>query len=508
MTSRPTNNRQARRGLRTWIRILLIGVPCLASAPPLCSQPLIPLSEVPSDLEAEEREQIERLYSSDPVQRAYAAIHLGRIKSRAAFPLLVSMLGDRTSLEWRELGQPLMERGRGTSVRSEVLKVISQFDSVQGLLSNCLEHPLADVRRFAAATITHNRLSHVRGKADIEGLREALYDSDPEVATAAGRSLIDLDARHVAPDFVEILETSDNYGLRAVVAEALGSWRVQAARAGLLAALEDPAIIVRRNAIKALWVVGSPEDVPALVAALLRLHRGAAIATVTPYLTAIATHYTEEHVPLLLDALEHYESPWRAYQFTRYLFDDPNDKVVGDLLLAGMSGSFLLSHGSAEAIREAVLQNLENRDPTLVFKALLRQLQDGPERRRYHAMQALSSFPKGIKAMAQLVGHEDRGNPTPIRKAIADLMDTELGAFWTEASKVSGPRLGVPLVSFLTDFRTETSVRTLVSFLEHQPETAGRALDALTRMATDAGWKEVPVNHWTWEERLEKTPIW
>lgn len=502
MPSWPTINRQAHRGLRTWIRILLIGVPCLVSATPLCSQPLIPLSEVPSDLEAEEREQIGRLYSSDPVQRAYAAIHLGKIESRAAFPLLVSMLGDRTSLEWREPGQPLMERGRGTSVRSEVLKVISQFDSVQRLLSNCLEHPLADVRRFAAATITHNRLSHVRGKADTEGLREALYDPDPEVATAAGRSLIDLGARHVAPDFVEILETSDNYALRAEVAEALGSWRVQAARAGLVAALEDPAIIVRRNAIQALWVVGSPEDVPALVSALLRLDRRAT------YLTAIATHYREEHVPLLLDALEHYESPWRAYQFTRALFDDPNDKVEADLLLSGMSGSFLPAHGNAEAIREAVLQNLENRDPTLVFKALLRQLKEGPERRRYHAVQALSSFPKGIQAMAQLVGHEDRGNPTPIRKAIADLMDSELGAFWAEASKVSGPRLGVPLVSFLADFRTETSVRTLVSFLEHQPETAGRALDALTRLATDSGWKEVPVNHWTWEERLEQTPLW
>lgn len=59
--------------------------------------PTIPKKNIPSNIPEEVREQIERLYSSDPVERADAAFQLGRMGKGAApaVPFLIGVLKDR-----------------------------------------------------------------------------------------------------------------------------------------------------------------------------------------------------------------------------------------------------------------------------------------------------------------------------------------------------------------------------------------------------------------------------
>lgn len=59
------------------------------------AQPKIPKSSIPSRIPPEVREQIERLYSQDPVERGYAAYELGEMGAKAApaVPFLIGILG-------------------------------------------------------------------------------------------------------------------------------------------------------------------------------------------------------------------------------------------------------------------------------------------------------------------------------------------------------------------------------------------------------------------------------
>ena len=58
-------------------------------------RPSIPKEKIPEDIQDEVREAIIGLYSSDPVERIYSTVHLGKMGERAApaIPFLVSLLG-------------------------------------------------------------------------------------------------------------------------------------------------------------------------------------------------------------------------------------------------------------------------------------------------------------------------------------------------------------------------------------------------------------------------------
>ena len=63
------------------------------------AQPNIPKENIPADIPTEVREQIERLYSSDPVGRGDAAYDLGEMGEKAApaIPFLIEVLKDEAS---------------------------------------------------------------------------------------------------------------------------------------------------------------------------------------------------------------------------------------------------------------------------------------------------------------------------------------------------------------------------------------------------------------------------
>jgi hypothetical protein len=65
------------------------------------AQPKIPKEDIPSNIPADVREQIERLYSSDPAERAEGAYNLKEMGARAvpAIPFLIGMLGDDNTVE-------------------------------------------------------------------------------------------------------------------------------------------------------------------------------------------------------------------------------------------------------------------------------------------------------------------------------------------------------------------------------------------------------------------------
>ncbi len=62
----------------------------------------IPKENMPSNIPGDLRAEIEKLYSSSPVNRGYAAIALGDMGEKAspAVPFLIGILDDYTSLHW------------------------------------------------------------------------------------------------------------------------------------------------------------------------------------------------------------------------------------------------------------------------------------------------------------------------------------------------------------------------------------------------------------------------
>jgi len=64
------------------------------------AQPNIPKEKIPKNIPSDVRNEIEKLYSSDPVDRAYAAIDLGNMGKKAtpAVPFLIGMLHDNEYL--------------------------------------------------------------------------------------------------------------------------------------------------------------------------------------------------------------------------------------------------------------------------------------------------------------------------------------------------------------------------------------------------------------------------
>jgi hypothetical protein len=67
-------------------------------------QNLPPKESIPSNITGDLRKQIKRLYSDDPVERAYGVIEIGKLPSQAvpSIPYLMGILDDKTDLVWAD----------------------------------------------------------------------------------------------------------------------------------------------------------------------------------------------------------------------------------------------------------------------------------------------------------------------------------------------------------------------------------------------------------------------
>lgn len=164
------------------------------------AQPTIPRESIPKNIPAHVRKEIELLYSSDPVERAYAAVHLGKIGKQAvpAIPYLQDILEDNTRLKlmrfpsFSAIGQP-------TSLGTEAAKALWNIDAQ--ILISAFDHQNDIVRIHVLYA-----LEDIGDPQAVDLLIAAINDKDKNIATIAVGALGNLKATRAVEPLIAALE--------------------------------------------------------------------------------------------------------------------------------------------------------------------------------------------------------------------------------------------------------------------------------------------------------------
>jgi HEAT repeat protein len=292
---------------RLFFALALTVLPQLAAGQPTLARDRAPA--VPSSI----RPFVDRLYSSDPRQRADAACEIGRRRqdAAAAIPILLTMLHDDVVVaaidcnmsDWlrRQIGISAdAVKWSQTSPAKEAAETLGDIGdaAVPGLLQ-ALNNGDWRVRKFAAYGLGEaepqadratavgalgNRLTtdanadvrersawalgEIEDAAAIDTLTGAMRsDADRRVRTMAVWALGEIEHPSAVPGLVAVLDDSD-LELRKKAAWALGEIESATAVEGLVNALKDPDAGMRREAAWALGEIESESAVTGLVSAL------------------------------------------------------------------------------------------------------------------------------------------------------------------------------------------------------------------------------------------------
>ena len=125
-------------------------------------RPSIPKKNIPANVPADVRKQIEKLYSSDPIDRGYGVVHLGEMRKKAipAVPFLIGILNDRTRLLWSSgatyiRGGKIISDGEPTSVRQEAVLALGKIGDARAVEPLCaaLKDRSSNIRQHAASAL-------------------------------------------------------------------------------------------------------------------------------------------------------------------------------------------------------------------------------------------------------------------------------------------------------------------------------------------------------------------
>ncbi len=263
----------------------------------LPSQAKISAQLAQGSLPSELREQIIRLHSRDPVQRAEAASHLGKMAMAAgpAVPYLIQILQDDTPVQIsRYLGGGYTS-SVDTTPSEEASRALAEIGGpATNALLLAIQDPHPNVRRLAAKA-----LGQIGEIGAVDFLIQLLNDSDRGVrATAAialgnyrhpmvAQKIMDaysagasISARtdmifalaHIndilAVPFLVAHAKDPDPAIRAAIMLALGKLRDARAIPALLVGIKDSDEITRANAAYALGAYFSPAVIDALIHAL------------------------------------------------------------------------------------------------------------------------------------------------------------------------------------------------------------------------------------------------
>jgi HEAT repeat protein len=243
------------------------------------------------------REQIIRLYSRDPKQRAQAASHLGKMAMGAgpAVPYLIRLLRDNTPVQVSHYLGGGYTSSVETTPSEEASHALAEIgDPATNALLLALQDPHADVRRLAAKA-----LGQVGEIGAVDFLIKLLDDPDRGVrataaialgnyrhpmaaqkimdayaagASVAARTDMIFALAHIndvlAVPFLMARANDPVTDIRAAVMLALGKLRDARVIPTLLNGIKDSDEITRANAAYALGAYFSPAVVDALITAL------------------------------------------------------------------------------------------------------------------------------------------------------------------------------------------------------------------------------------------------
>lgn len=249
-----------------------------------------------ASMPAELREQIIRLHSRDPVERAAAASRLGKMAGGAApaVPYLIRLLPDDTPVQLSSYLGGGYTSSMETTPGDEASRALAEIgDPASNALILALSNPHPGVRRLAAKAI--GQIGDINA---VNFLIDLLNDTDREVRATAAIALGNY--RHpmavqrimdaypkasvaVRTDMIFALAHIDDImavpflakqakdphpAVRAAVMLALGKLGDARAIPALLAGLQDPDEITRINAAYSLGNYYSPKVVTALIQSL------------------------------------------------------------------------------------------------------------------------------------------------------------------------------------------------------------------------------------------------
>ncbi len=257
------------------------------------AQPSIPKDRIPSDMPAEVSQKYEKLYSSDPMERARAAMHLIGESKRAttAIPFLIAMFHDDTALyedatlRARSLassyGSPFpFPNSPGEDAARAVARIATRtgkppIDALLVALKDKDRHVRANAIRALG------EIKHLKGLRALELLRTleplvaGLEDECPKIRAFAARTLglMELEKLGANDSLIEGLVArldDEDQTVRAEAARTLGSAKDSRAMEPLILVLENPleGPEVRKNAAETLGQIGDRGAVQPLVAAL------------------------------------------------------------------------------------------------------------------------------------------------------------------------------------------------------------------------------------------------
>ena len=203
------------------------------------TQPNIPQENIPSHIPADVRQQIERLYSPDPIDRGSAAYCLREMDARAvpAIPFLIAMLGDNTVIEGG---------GPSTSPGEEAARTLVTLGKpAVGPLMTALKDEHLGIRRMAVSI-----LGNIKNPRAVGPLSATLKDENRNVRMMAAWALGQI-GKPAVESLIVALRDKD-LPSRGDAAWALGKIKDPRAVEALIAALKDEKPNIQEDAAKAL----------------------------------------------------------------------------------------------------------------------------------------------------------------------------------------------------------------------------------------------------------------
>jgi HEAT repeat protein len=197
------------------------------------AQPTIPKENIPLNMPADVRREVEKLYSTDPVERGYSCYNLGEMgpKAASAAPFLTGILGDTTEMRWAE--QDVIIGGEQTSPGMEAAKALAKVDA-----------------------------------SGVNALIPFLKNNDKDIRLNVVRALGVIKDGHAAKALSVTLRDDPDFHIRIEAAEALGLTGDRLAVESLIRALKDEDRLVQEKAAWALGVIGDTRAVLPLIDAL------------------------------------------------------------------------------------------------------------------------------------------------------------------------------------------------------------------------------------------------
>lgn len=259
-------------------------------------------------LPSELRKQIIRLYSRDPLERASAAAHLGRMAEDAApaVPYLIPLLPDDTQVQLSHYLGAGYTSSLETTPGDEASHALAEIgDPASDALILALNDPHAGVRRLAAKALGQiGNISAVTFLIKLlndpdRGVRataaialgnyrhpmaaQMIMDAYPKATTSARTDMVFALAHIndiIAVPFLSKHARDPDPAVREAIMLALGKLGDARAIPALLSGLKDPDEITRINAAYSLGTYYSPKVVSALIRTLkdpaIRVRKAAA----------------------------------------------------------------------------------------------------------------------------------------------------------------------------------------------------------------------------------------